>query len=158
VLPIAADEAAAAEGAATDSGVATTITSPAEAWKRGWAARGQYFDKLLRDGSLPPGFRTIDNFTNGNAISIKSIDLTVATYQNELRLTYRLNKYIADMAEYEGGEWANKIVPADEITGRVVDLVVPKGSMTEVQRNAIEAVQARAKMLDRPVVLIITEL
>lgn len=75
-----------------------------------------------------------------------------------MRLTYKLNKYIDDMSEYDGGKWANKTVSADEITERAVNLVIPKGSMTDVQRNAIEAVQARAKALDRPVKLIITEL
>ncbi len=60
------------------------IEAPSEAWKLGWAARGQYFDALLRDGSLPKGFWTIDNFTNGIATSIKSIDLNAATYQDLL--------------------------------------------------------------------------
>ena len=52
----------------------------------GWAARDQYFDRLLRDGSLPLAFRTIDNFTNGIATSIKSVDLNAATYQDAARL------------------------------------------------------------------------
>ena len=160
--PIGAGETAAAEGATAEGAAAEAkpgaITSAAEAWKRGWAARGQYFDQLLRDGSLPPGFRTIDNFTNGSAISIKSIDLNAATYQDGMRLTYKLNKYVDDVSEYDGGEWANKTVSADEIMERAVNLVIPKGSMTDVQRNAIEAVQARANALDRPVRLVITEL
>ena len=54
---------------------AAIVEVPSEAWKLGWAARGIYFDALLRDGSLPAGFRTIDNFTDGIATSIKSIDL-----------------------------------------------------------------------------------
>jgi hypothetical protein len=62
VPPVAAGEATAAEQAS-------------EAWTYGWARRGQYFDQLLRDGSLPALFRTIDNFTDGVATSIKSIDL-----------------------------------------------------------------------------------
>jgi len=105
------------------------IEAPSEAWKLGWAARGQYFDTLLRDGSLPRGFRTIDNFTNGIVTSIKSIDLNAATYRNDTRLVSRLSKYISDMAEYEGGSFANKKVLSEEITGRAVNLVVPKGSM-----------------------------
>ncbi len=71
--------------------IAETADAPSDAWKLGWAARGQYFDTLLRDGSLPPGFQTIDNFTNGIATSIKSIDLNAATYQDAARLTARLN-------------------------------------------------------------------
>jgi hypothetical protein len=78
VPPVAAGEAAAAEHAS-------------EAWTYGWARRGQYFDQLLRDGSPPALFRTIDNFTDGIATSIKSIDLNAATYQDAARLTGSIN-------------------------------------------------------------------
>jgi hypothetical protein len=125
------------------------IETPSAAWKLGWAARGQYFDKLLRDGSLPPGFRTIDNFTNGIATSIKSIDLNAATYRAATRLVSRLTKCTADMTEYEGGSFANKKVLSEEITGRAVNLVVPKGSMTEEQRIAIEKPCGRLPKLAR---------
>jgi hypothetical protein len=106
---------------------------------------------------LPPGFRTIDNFTNGIATSIKSIDLNAATYQDAARLTSRLSKYINDMVEYEGGSFANKTVLPGDITGRAVNLVVPKASITEVQRTAIESVRAWAKTGNMSVDLIITE-
>ena len=91
------------------------IEAPSAAWKLGWAARGQYFDTLLRDGSLPQGFRTIDNFTKGIATSIKSIDLNAATYRNATRLVSQLTKYTTDMAEYEGGSFANKKVLSEEL-------------------------------------------
>jgi hypothetical protein len=146
VPPIAAGEAAAAEQASV-------------AWTYGWARRGQYFDQLLRDGSLPALFRTIDNFTDGIATSIKSIDLNAATYQDATRLTYRLNKYIDDLGDYEGGEMSDISVELSNITDRVLNLVVPKGSMTAIQRGAIEAARARAMITNRyPVKIIITPL
>jgi hypothetical protein len=146
VPPIAAGEAAAAEQAS-------------EAWTYGWARRGQYFDQLLRDGSLPALFRTIDNFTDGVATSIKSIDLNATTYQDAARLTYRLNKYIDDLGDYEGGEMSDISVELSNITDRVLNLVVPKGSMTAIQRGAIEAARARAMITNRyPVKIIITPL
>jgi hypothetical protein len=146
VPPVAAGEAAAAEQASV-------------AWTYGWARRGQYFDHLLRDGSLPALFRTIDNFTDGIATSIKSIDLNAATYQDAARLTYRLNKYIDDLGDYEGGEMSDISVELSNITDRVLNLVVPKGSMTAIQRGAIEAARARAMITNRyPVKIIITPL
>ena len=146
VPPVAAGEAAAAEQAT-------------EAWTYGWARRGQYFDQLLRDGSLPPLFRTIDNFTDGIATSLKSIDLNAATYQDAARLTYRLNKYIDDLGDYEGGEMSDVSVELSNITDRVLNLVVPKGSMTATQRGAIEAARERAMITNRyPVKIIITPL
>jgi hypothetical protein len=144
--PVAAGEVAAAEQAS-------------EAWTYGWARRGQYFDQLLRDGSLPPLFRTIDNFTGGVATSIKSIDLNAATYQDAARLTYRLNQYVDDLGDYAGGRLLATIVRLPDISDRVLNLVVPKGATTEVQRVAIEAAQARALVTNRyPVKIIITPL
>jgi hypothetical protein len=146
VPPVAAGAAAAAEQAS-------------EAWTYGWARRGQYFDQLLRDGSLPALFRTIDNFTDGAATSIKSIDLNAATYQDAARLTYRLNEYIDKLGDYEGGRLLTTTVELPDISDRVLNLVVPKGAMTEVQRAAIEAVRARALVVNPyPVKIIITPL
>jgi hypothetical protein len=146
VPPIAAGEIAAAEQAS-------------EAWTYGWARRGQYFDQLLRDGSLPALFRTIDNFTDGVATSIKSIDLNAATYQDAARLTYRLNDYIDELGDYEGGRLLTTTVELPDISDRVLNLVVPMGAMTGVQRAAIEAAGARALIANRyPVKIIITPL
>jgi hypothetical protein len=131
---------------------------PSEVWTYGWGRRGQEIHKVFSDGSLPPGFPTIDNFTDGIATSIKSIDLRAAVYQNAARLTSRLQKYVAYVADYEGGRYAGKTVLNDEITGRAVNLVVPKGSMTEEQLITIERIRAWARMSNsRPVDLIITE-
>jgi hypothetical protein len=144
VPPVAAGETAAAEQAS-------------EAWTYGWARRGQYFDQLLRDGSLPSLFPTIDNFTDGIATSIKSIDLNAATYQDAARLTYRLNEYVDKLGDYEGGSLLVTIVELPDISDRVLNLVVPKGAMTEVQRAAIEAARARALVANPyPVKIIIT--
>ena len=144
--PVAAGEAAAAEQAS-------------EAWTYGWARRGQYFDQLLRDGSLPALFRTIDNFTDGVATSIKSIDLNAGTYQDAARLTYRLNKYIDDLGDYEGGSLLTTTVELPDISDRMLNLVVPKGAMTEVQGAAIEAARSRALIANRyPVKIVITPL
>jgi hypothetical protein len=62
------------------------------------------------------------------------------------------------MAEYEGGSFANKKVLSEEITGRAVNLVVPKGSMTNEQRIAIETVRTLARTGKVRVDLIVTEL
>ena len=62
------------------------------------------------------------------------------------------------MAEYEGGSFANKKDLSEEITGRAVNLVVPKGSMTNEQRIAIETVRTLARTGKVRVDLIVTEL
>jgi hypothetical protein len=104
-------------------------------------------------------FRTIDNFTDGIATSIKSIDLNAATYQDAARLTYRLNHYVDDLGDYEGGEMSDISVELSGITDRVLNLVVPKGSVTATQLAVIEAARVRAMITNRyPVKIIITPL
>lgn len=127
-----------------------------ETWLGG---TGQYFDALLRDGSLPKGFWTIDNFTNGIATSIKSIDLNAPTYQDAARLTYRITKYVGALVNYEGGVLSNTEVELSQIKERVLNLVVPKGSMTAIQRAAIEAARRATVATGRyPVKIIFTPL
>jgi hypothetical protein len=132
-LRFSAEEVAAAETAS-------------EGWKYGWAKRGRYFEEKL-GRTLHPNFPVIDRFVDGIVTSIKSIDLNAATYQNAARLAYRLNKYIDDVAEFRGAKWAGDEVKFSAIEGRAVRLAVPKGSMTTIQRDAIEAVRARAATL-----------
>jgi hypothetical protein len=160
VPPVAAGETGAAEtAAAVETSAADGAGSHAEAWKYGWARRGQYFDQLLRDGSLPPLFQTIDNFTGGIATSIKSIDLNAATYQDAARLMYRINNYVDELGNYEGGLLSNTEVKLSAITGRTLNLVVPTGAITEIQRAAVEAARVRALVTNRyPVEIIVTPL
>lgn len=98
--------------------------------------------------NLPDTFPVIDKWLNGMATSIKSIDLNAATYQNAARLTYRLNQYIDNIAIYDGGSLGTIKIESSEISGRELLLAIPKGSMTSIQRAAIEAARARAQAFD----------
>jgi hypothetical protein len=113
-----------------------------------------YFSELL-GADLPPTFKVIDAFSKGVATSIKSIDLRAATYQSAVRLTYRLTQYVDKLVLFDGAKLGAWRVNAEAITGHVLSLAIPKGSMTTVQRSAIEAAKARARAFD--VELIVTE-
>ena len=119
------------------------VETASAAWEPGWAARGLYFSEQL-GADLPATFRTIDSFSNGIATSIKSIDLSAATYQDAARLTYRLNDYIGKLAMYEGSKMGDIAIGSSEISGRVLSVAIPKGSMTAAQRAVIEAARTRA--------------
>jgi hypothetical protein len=114
------------------------------AWELGWAARGIYISEQ-RGANLAPNFPVIDKWLNGVATSIKSIDLTAATYQDATRLTYRLDVYVNKLIFFDGASFGDYQIEASNINGRVLDLVVPKGNMTAAQRAAISAAKARAK-------------
>jgi hypothetical protein len=94
---------------------------------------------------------------NGVATSIKSIDLNAATYQDASRLTYRINKYADDLAAFDGASWGADVVKSSDIESRTLNLIVPRGSISEVQEKAIAAAQERARSMNNPVKIIITE-
>jgi filamentous hemagglutinin len=123
-------------------------------WEIPVFVRGKYFDAMFRDGSLHPLSRTIDNFDEaGIATSIKSIDLNAATYQDFGRLNSKLNNYIDSLDAYRGTDWGGDEIDDSAITGRALSLIIPKGSMTSVQKSAIEAARARAKSLGIDVII-----
>ncbi len=140
------------------AGPLTAAQAPSPVWKLGWGKRGQIIDAKFRDPTFPVNFPIIDKIPNGIATSVKSIDLNAATYQNEAILIKRVEKYVADVREFEPTTWGGKIIDDVDVTGRAVQLVVPKGSMTDARRIIIETIRARAKRGKTPVDIIITEL
>jgi hypothetical protein len=98
--------------------------------------------------NLPRNFPGIDSWLNKIATSIKSIDLRTATYQSAARLTYRVNNYIGKLALFDGATLDVWEIKSTAIEGRVLSIVVPKGSMTEAQKAVFEAAKLRAKAFD----------
>jgi hypothetical protein len=132
-------------GAAGEAAAAGAVTDTAsQAWKLGWAARGNYFSEVL-GANLPSNFPVIDTWLNGVATSIKSIDLNAATYQDAPRLTHRLNNYIDSMATYDGGELGDLIIAPTDIQNRVLSLAIPKGNVTAAQQGALDSASLRGR-------------
>jgi hypothetical protein len=133
---------------------AAGVEAASAAWDLPAFVRGKYFDAMFRDGSLHPLSRTIDNFDEaGVATSIKSIDLNAPTYQDFGRLTSKFNKYIDSLDAYRGTDWGGDEIYDSAIKGRALSLIIPKGSMTAVQKAAIEAARARANSLGIDVIV-----
>lgn len=154
-----ASEGATAERAAAEANPASAeVQAPSEAWTYGWAKRGNTIHERFSDGSLPPLFRTIDNFTGGIATSLKSIDLNAATYQKTAQLGYRINTYVDTLGNYEGGSLSTTQVDASDIKERALNLIVPRGSVTEEMKSTIEVARKRAMTANKyPVKIIVTE-
>jgi CDI toxin restriction endonuclease-like domain len=104
---------------------------PSPVWKLGWGLRGQKINELFGDPTFPSNYPVIDKIPNGVATSVKSIDLHAATYQNEASLAYRLNKYVDDVRDFDGARWAGKNIRGTDIDGRAVQVIVPRGSITD---------------------------
>ncbi len=145
-------------GSAGEAGILGAPASPSPVWKLGWGLRGQKINEVFGDPTFPSNYPVIDKIPNGVATSVKSIDLNAATYQNEASLANRLNNYVDDVRDFNGARWARKNIRDTDIDGRAVQVIVPRGSITDAQRNVIDEVRANAlKHNDRPVDIIVTE-
>jgi hypothetical protein len=58
---------------------------------------------------------------------------------------YRVNTYVNRLTEYEGGSLQNVKVNLTNITDRVLELIIPKDSLSATQRAVIEAANVRAR-------------
>ena len=120
---------------------------PSTAWEKGWGERGRQIE-MARGNCLAPNFPVIDCFTpDGDALSIKSLDLNAQTYQNAGALESRINSYVDKLSNFQGRSWGEKDVQAEDIKSKTLDLVIPKGSGTPEQLAAISRAVARAKAL-----------
>ena len=134
-----------------------TSGAPSLAWKLGWAKRGQIIHDQFGDPTFPPNYPIIDRIPDGIATSIKSIDLNAKTYQNDISLTNRVLKCVDDVREFEGADWGGKSVKPDDIAGRALEVIVPRGTMTESQHIVFERARAKALQDPKPVDIILTE-
>ena len=127
----------------------------AAVWKLGWAKRGKVLDRIFRKGNLHDLSRTIDDLVDNVAISNKSVDLNAATYQDFRRLLSRVSQDLEKLEAYSGTDWGGDSIKATDMASKVLRLIIPMGSMTPVQREAIKAATriARSKNLR----LIVTE-
>jgi hypothetical protein len=116
-------------------------------WELGWAARGMTISEKF-GANLPGNFPVIDSWLNNIATSIKSIDLRTTTYQSAPRLTYRANAYIDKLATFDGAKMDVWDIKSTAIKARVLSIIVPKGSMTEMQKAVFAAAKARAQAFD----------
>lgn len=144
-----AEAAATAEEAASAEGAIAAETA-SDVWNLGWAARGQKIEEArtatMRGIRTGPSYPVIDFLEeDGTATSIKSIDLNGATYQDAGRLTYRINDYLRRIAGFNGASYGKTVITSDDITGRALDVVIPKGTITTTQQEALDAAVKRAK-------------
>lgn len=130
---------------------------PSPVWQLGWAKRGQMINAQFGDSTFPGNYPVIDKIPDGVATSIKSIDLNAATYQNDITLANRLLQYVEDVRDFDGARLGSLNIQAAQITGRAVQLIVPKGSMTDAQEVVVDWVRQIAKQNNRPVYIIVTE-
>jgi RHS repeat-associated protein len=122
----------------------SSLAADGGVWNLSPFARGQSIEQTL-GANLPGNFPVIDQFANGTATSIKSIDLGAASYQNTSALASRLNGYVDSVSGFNGANWAGVNIDASQITARQLQLAIQPGSASAAQQAVINAAAARAQ-------------
>lgn len=103
-------------------------------------ARGWAIEELILGGArnLHPNFPVIDDFVEGVATSIKSLDLTAATYQSGSAIISRLSSYAAKLASFQGATYAGDVVAGAAIREKVLVVAFEDGAATIEQAQVLE--------------------
>lgn len=141
-----------------------SVNSIAELWRIRPFDRG-YIIEAIRAGNLPYAFRTFDRVDGSVATSVKSMDLSAATYADSPAAVERtLNRYLDSVTSFESATRQGVRVDADLLESRNLEVIIPKGSATPEHQAAIDATIERAREYSRlhpdeaPVTVKVTEL
>ena len=101
--------------------------------------------EILRAGNyrLPHGFPVVDILKNGTVTSVKSIDITLPSYQGS-RLLYRLKGYVDKLIDFRGAIHGGRTVARN--VNKELEVVIPKGRTTEAQQKIFEEVVDYGKL------------
>ena len=111
-------------------------------WSLNPFERGREVESML-GGNLPGNFPVIDKFVNGVATSIKSVDLSSASYQSTSGLRALLNGYVNSVSEFTGRSWAGAQVgtnATNQILSRTLEIAIPRGSVTTSQQAVMNQI------------------
>lgn len=100
--------------------------------------RGAYLREQT-GSNLPYSYPVISNFQNGEALMIKSIDLTSPYYADKYNLDQSICAYIYRLDSFQGSDKAwgkgSIMINKDMITKKKLILYIPENSPAEVRHN-----------------------
>ncbi len=127
---------------------ANSIWNVAGNYARGQAVENFIFENVLgRARQLAWNFPIIDDFFQGVATSIKSLDLTAASYETRAAVYAKLAGYAEDLSNFAGRRWAGQIVDGALIKDRVLVVAIEDGAATVEQELGLRQFLNDAKTL-----------
>lgn len=121
-----------------------TSTKTASVWGLAPSARGFAIEGVL-GGNLPKAFPVIDKFANGEATSIKSIDLTAETYGKGNNLLNTLKGYVNKLDNFNGAASGTTVIGSSDITSKVLQVAIQPGKASVNQWEQISKAMQYAK-------------
>jgi hypothetical protein len=113
-------------------------------WSLDPFARGRAIERMIlgRAANITvSNFPVIDDYANGIATSIKSLDLTASSYSSATGLSSRLADYARRLAQFGGSTWGGVTIPplGQTIQSRVLLVAFEQGAPTVQQAQTLRA-------------------
>jgi hypothetical protein len=105
--------------------------------------------RALFGGNLPGNFPVISRFESatGQAVMIKSMDLTAPYYQTKENAIEKLENYLKELAAFEGATYGAVDIRKHQITSKQLTLVIPNNTLAPGVALALENSSRRAAAL-----------
>lgn len=116
--------------------------------------RGLEIDKALGN-NLGATFKTFDNFNNGVATSVKSVDLNAKSYQDGMKLFYKLNKDLRAINSFTQGALDGLRLKSSQINTRVLQIVINNQTLNNTQIENLRRISENANKMNIKVEVII---
>jgi RHS repeat-associated protein len=118
---------------------ANSLWNKVDILERGKAVENFIFENVLgRSRTLHFNFPVIDDFFQGVATSIKSLDLTAATYQSDSAIFSQLSSAADALANFTTKKFAGAVVNSANITERVLIVAFEDGAATVQQELVLK--------------------
>ncbi|WP_342661984.1 hypothetical protein [Fusobacterium russii] len=104
-------------------------------------------DKALGN-NLGATFKTFDNFKDGVATSVKSVDLNVKSYQDGMKLFYKLNKDLRAINNFTEHRLGTVLIKKSDINSNVLKLIINNQLLTQQQIKNIERLVDNANKMN----------
>ena len=132
IIPLYGDSSLILEGSEPKSG-------GKDIWSLDNFSRGEAFRKIFNT-NMPKTYPVIDDYSNGNAMSLKTIDLTSPYYKSNSRLNEAIKSDIDKLAAFKGGEKQinGSNYNVGSINSRTLTVVIPCNSPQD-RRNVVSS-------------------
>ncbi len=114
-------------------------------WQKGPFERGRAIEEIFGSG-LPGFFPVIDAYDpmSGNAISIISVNTTLDSYRDGVRLEEKISIKLDELEGFSGGNCEGFELCSKDIEEKEILVVVPVNPLTAGQLRALESCERKA--------------
>lgn len=119
--------------------------SSKDIWSLDNFSRGDAFRSIF-NVNMPKTYPVIDNYANGNAMSLKTIDLTAPYYKTKSRIINNIKSDIDELSAFNGADKQinGKEYNISHIASRTLKVIIPGNSPKE-RREVVSSLKEYAK-------------